>query len=315
MSLDRQPVAEEPPQRARVDDGAGEQVRARALALLDHGDRHVAEPLGRLGRLLEQLAEPDRAGEPGRPGADDQDADLDPLVGRIGRRGDRLRRRERRRVVGRADASVLIALRARTSSVSFGTIWCRSPTTPRSANSKIGRVRVLVDRDDRLRALHADLVLDRAGDPAARCRASARPILPVWPTCAEYGYQPASTTARVAATAPPSAFASSSTSANFSGSPSPRPPATITSASSIDGPALLLVRLLDHLGREREAPRAATSKRLDRRRRRLSRPGRSAPGAEERRSAASTSSRRRRRPSPRAPAACRRAAVLARRGP
>src|SRR5262249_33590160 len=52
----------------------------------------------------------------------------------------------------------------------------------------------------------------------------------------EYGYQPASTTARVAPTAPPSAFASSSASVKLSGDPSPRPPATITSASSIDGP-------------------------------------------------------------------------------
>src|SRR5207253_2138295 len=62
-------------------------------------------------------------------------------------------------------------------------------------------------------------------------------VFPVCPTCVAYGYQPASTTARVAATAPPSATASSSTSANFSGDPRPRPPATITSASSIDGPA------------------------------------------------------------------------------
>ena len=40
--------------------------------------------------LLEELAEPDRAGEPGRPRADDQHADLDPLVRSVGRRGDRL---------------------------------------------------------------------------------------------------------------------------------------------------------------------------------------------------------------------------------
>ena len=53
-------------------------MRAGLLALLEHRDRHVAEPLGELRRVLEQLAEPDRAGEPGRPGADDQDADLDP---------------------------------------------------------------------------------------------------------------------------------------------------------------------------------------------------------------------------------------------
>ena len=63
-------------------------------------------------------------------------------------------------------------------------------------------------------------------------------VFPVCPTCVAYGYQPASTTARVAPTAPPSAFASSSTRVKFSGPPRPRPPATITSASSIDGPEL-----------------------------------------------------------------------------
>ena len=56
-------------------------MRAGRLALLEHGDRHVAEPLGDVRVLLEQLPEPDRAGEPGGPGADDQHADLDPLVG------------------------------------------------------------------------------------------------------------------------------------------------------------------------------------------------------------------------------------------
>ena len=61
-------------------------------------------------------------------------------------------------------------------------------------------------------------------------------VLPVCPTCVEYGYQPASTTARVAPTAPPSAAASSSIIVKPSGDPSPRPPATMMSASSIDGP-------------------------------------------------------------------------------
>ncbi len=55
-------------------------------------------------------------------------------------------------------------------------------------------------------------------------------VLPVWPTWAAYGYQPASTTARVAATSPPRAFARRSQSAKLSGPPSPRPPATSTSA-------------------------------------------------------------------------------------
>ena len=61
-------------------------MRARRLALLEHRDRHLAEPLGELGALLEQLAEPDRAREPGGPGADDQDADLDrSSAGSVGR--------------------------------------------------------------------------------------------------------------------------------------------------------------------------------------------------------------------------------------
>ena len=109
-------------------------MRAGALALLDDRDGNVAEPLRGFRRLLEQLAEADRAGEPGRASPDDEDADLDPLVGRIGGSGDRVRRGEGRRVVGRTDAHA----RARSASVSFGRIWCRSPTTPKSANSKIG---------------------------------------------------------------------------------------------------------------------------------------------------------------------------------
>ena len=75
-----------------------------------------------------------------------------------------------------------------------------------------------------------------AGTAAVGTRLFGETVFPVCPTCAEYGYQPASTTARVAATAPPSALASSSTAAKPSGPPRPRPPATITSASSIDGP-------------------------------------------------------------------------------
>ena len=125
------PAVEEAPQRARVDDRAREQVRARLPAFLEHRDRHVAQPLGQLGRALEQLPEPDRAGQPRRPRADDQDADLDL---RLAGRCDELVRVERRWVVGGPHA----ARRARTSSVNFGRISFRSPTTPRSAYSKIG---------------------------------------------------------------------------------------------------------------------------------------------------------------------------------
>ncbi len=99
--LDPDGRSQEPSQGARIDHGPGEKMRAGLLPLLEHGDRHVAESLGDVGVLLEQLPQPDRAGEPGRPGADDQDADLDALVRGIRRLGDELRRRERRREVAR----------------------------------------------------------------------------------------------------------------------------------------------------------------------------------------------------------------------
>ena len=137
--LHRQPPREQLAQRTRVDDGAGEEVRAGLLALLEHGDRHLAEALCQLRMLLEQLSEPDRAREAAGAAPDDQHADLDPLVHRIGRRADDLGGGERRREVGRPDGvTALTARRARTSSVSFGAICCRSPTTPKSAKSKIG---------------------------------------------------------------------------------------------------------------------------------------------------------------------------------
>src|ERR671934_28954 len=93
--------------------------------------RPRAQPLGQPRRALQRRPKPDRAREPRGSGADDQHADLD--LGHA-RSDDELAGVERRRVVRRFHA----ALRARTSSVSFGTISCRSPTTPRSAYSKIG---------------------------------------------------------------------------------------------------------------------------------------------------------------------------------
>src|SRR5829696_3036940 len=86
--LDADPLAEEPAKRARVDDGAGQRVGAHALALLEHGHRNLAEPLRGLGRILEQLAEADRACKAGRACADDQDADIDPLLRRVRGRRD-----------------------------------------------------------------------------------------------------------------------------------------------------------------------------------------------------------------------------------
>ncbi len=68
--------------------GAAQVVGAADLALLEHGDRDLAEPLGQLRLVLEQLHDPVRAGEPGRAPADDDDARLEPLVLGIGRGAD-----------------------------------------------------------------------------------------------------------------------------------------------------------------------------------------------------------------------------------
>ena len=133
--LDRHAAREQPADRPRVHHGAGKEVRAGLLPLLEERDRHLAEPLAHVRVLLQELAEPDSAREPAGAASDDEDADVDPLVGRVRRRAERLRARERRGVVGRADAA---HRRARSSSVSFGAICVRSPTTPRSAKSKIG---------------------------------------------------------------------------------------------------------------------------------------------------------------------------------
>ncbi len=126
---------EQAAQRTRVDDRAREEMRADLLALLQHGHRNLAESLPDLRRILQQLAETNRTREPSRTGADDQHADLDALVLRVARRDDVIRGTKRRRKICRPGHE---ALRALTSSVSFGTTSCTSPTTPRSENSKIG---------------------------------------------------------------------------------------------------------------------------------------------------------------------------------
>ena len=185
--------------------------------------------------LLEQLPEPDRARQPSRPRADDGDADLDPLVARIGRRADRVAGAERRRRSRSAWPHAAARQRERTSSVSFGTIACRSPTTPMSQKSKIGAFGSLLIATIVPEPCMPTLCWIAPEMPQAMY-SFGETDLPVWPTCVEYGYQPASTTARVAPTAPPSAEASSSRSVKPSGEPSPRPPATMMSASSIDGP-------------------------------------------------------------------------------
>src|SRR6266513_3465927 len=223
-------------------------MRAGLLALLEHGDRHLTKPLGHLRVLLEQLAEANRASQAGRARADDEDADLDPLVRRVGRLGDVVARGERRREVRGPRHQ---PRRWRTSSVSLGTISCTSPTTPRSLNSKIGAFASLL-----IATIVPELCMPTlcwiAPEMPRATYSFGETVLPVWPIWAEYGYQPASTTARVAATAPPSAPASSSASLKLSASPSPRPPPTRMSASSMltssprCSPRLTIFAFVDH---------------------------------------------------------------------
>src|SRR4051812_44350177 len=78
--------------------------------------------------------------------------------------------------------------------------------------------------------------------PSARY-SSGFTIFPVWPICWLYGIQPESTAARDAPTAPPSTAAISRTSVNPSGPPTPRPPDTMTFASSMGAAALASLTL------------------------------------------------------------------------
>ena len=113
-------------QRRRLHDGARELVRADRAALVDERDRRLAEPLRDRRVGLEQLRQPDRAGQPGRPAADDRDADLELLVGgRLGR-GDDLGRRERRRVRSGRDRHAAIVLRTRLGGRGSPRAHCRS---------------------------------------------------------------------------------------------------------------------------------------------------------------------------------------------
>src|SRR5439155_9194102 len=133
----------------------------------------------------------------------------------VRRDADRLARPPRRQVP-RRDRPHYPAFLARTSSASLGTTWCKSPTTPRSENSKIGAFASLLIATITFEPCMPTLCWIAPEIPQATYNLGET-LLPVWPTCAEYGYQPASTTARVAATAPPSAFARSSTTEKFSG--------------------------------------------------------------------------------------------------
>ncbi len=112
------------------------------------------------GLLLDQLAEPDRAGEAGRPGADDEDADLDPLVRRIRRLRDVVR--ASRTAAGSCSAGSSLAGVDQLGQLGHDLVHVADHAEVAELEDR--RVRVLVDRDDRAGALHPDLVLDCAGD-------------------------------------------------------------------------------------------------------------------------------------------------------
>ena len=61
-------------------EGTTQHAHAGASGVLDHRHRHLAELLGQLRIVLQQLQQPDRARQAGLAAADDRDADLDPLV-------------------------------------------------------------------------------------------------------------------------------------------------------------------------------------------------------------------------------------------
>ena len=130
-------VREERLHRRRVHHRPGQQVRSGVLALLHERHRHLAERLHERLILGEELGQADRAGEAGRAAADDHDPDLDALVLGVGGRADEFPRGvDRRRKLDRRRAHQ--AFFAFTASTSFGMILLRSPTMPRSENSKIG---------------------------------------------------------------------------------------------------------------------------------------------------------------------------------
>ena len=164
------------------------------------------------------------------------------------------------------------------------------------------RVRVLVDRDDHVRALHADLVLDRAGDPAGdvELRRDALPGLP--------DLRRVRVPARVDDGARRGDRAAERLGEVLDEREVLRPAEAATAGDDhvrvLDRRArLLLVRLLEHRRAAREVlelDSGLDDLRLAARRDRLER-----ARADERELRRRSSSRRRRRPSRRAPAACR----------
>ena len=111
---------------------------AADLRLLDHRDRSVPERLEQLWIVSEQLQQPVGGREPRRAAADDRHTNLDQVILGVELALDELvlgcdrRRKLARRCHRYAPFFALIA------TVNFGRSLLRSPTIPRSENSKIG---------------------------------------------------------------------------------------------------------------------------------------------------------------------------------
>ena len=105
---------------------------------------HVAEPLGDVGVLLEQLPEADRAREAGGPGADDEHADLDALVDRVGRLGDEPRRRRTRGAKSAGRDISRACLREQLDELGHDRVHVADDREVAELEDR--RVRVLVDR-------------------------------------------------------------------------------------------------------------------------------------------------------------------------
>ena len=246
---------------------------APGLPLLDHRNRDLAQLLSQLGFVLEQLHQPDRAGEPGRAATDDRDADLDPLLLGIGDRCDELLRRLDRRGNSAGSTATRCPAFSSAARVIRACVMGRPGIIAALLRlDRLGQLRddlvevadhaevaeledrgvlVLVDRQDVLRALHPDLVLDRAGDPERQVQVRRNGLARL-PDLGGVRYQPASTTARVAATGRPSTPRAARRSSKFSFLPSPRPPPTRIPASSMltsaprCSPRVTIVALVDH---------------------------------------------------------------------
>ena len=134
------------------------------LALLDDRERHVAEPLGDVGVLLEQLPEADRAREARGPGAHHEHADLDALVDRVGRLDDEPVRVELR-PRSRRDATSAGVLAQQLDELGHDRVDVAHDREVAELEDR--RVRVLVDGDDRLRVLHPTLCCTAPEIPSA----------------------------------------------------------------------------------------------------------------------------------------------------